>query len=55
VDIYRKYVNEHHKLAAYLHTTGANAMDNTKSSIIPLDIQNIPQNEQGQYCECAIF
>eukprot|EP01034_Spumella_vulgaris_P028832 gene28832-35767_t len=46
VDIYRKYVTEHHKLAAYLHTTGANAMDATKSSIIPLDVQNIPQNEQ---------
>eukprot|EP01038_Epipyxis_sp_PR26KG_P009737 gene9737-13103_t len=42
VDIYRKYVLEHHKLAAYLHSNGANAFDQVKSSILPLDSTSFP-------------
>jgi alpha-glucosidase (family GH31 glycosyl hydrolase) len=37
LDIYRSFVLEHHKLSVYLHTTGANAVDKNRSSMLPLD------------------
>ena len=37
VNIYRKYVKEHHKLALYLLSIGSFAMDAKKSVIIPVD------------------
>lgn len=36
VNIYRKFAKEHHRLAPYLHTVGANAVDNGVSSITPV-------------------
>ncbi len=41
VQIYRKYVNEHHRLASYLHTTGANAVDTRTAAIHPVDDRTI--------------
>lgn len=37
IDIYRKFVNEHHRLSSYLLTVGANAVENSVSTLIPLD------------------
>lgn len=41
VSIYRKFVNQHHRLAAYLLTNGANAVDHKVSAVLPLDEQRI--------------
>lgn len=29
VPVYRKFVHQHYRLSAYLHTNGANAVDST--------------------------
>jgi hypothetical protein len=35
VDIYRKFVVQHHRIASYMHTMGANAVDSETSSMHP--------------------
>jgi alpha-glucosidase (family GH31 glycosyl hydrolase) len=41
VRIYRKFTVQHHRLSAYLHTTGANAVDTATSSMHPVDQETI--------------
>lgn len=44
VAIYRKFVNEHYRLSAYLLTTGANAVDSKVSSVLPVDEHTFNMN-----------
>ncbi len=44
VNIYRKFAVQHHRLASYLHTMGANAVDTKTSTMHPVDQETINYN-----------
>jgi alpha-glucosidase (family GH31 glycosyl hydrolase) len=44
VSIYRKFVVQHHRIAAYMHTVGANSIDQGISSMRPVDDRHIAVN-----------
>ena len=48
VDIYRKFTIEHHRLASYLLSTGANSMDSKTSTIKPLSARPQKYNNTGK-------
>ena len=49
VNIYRKFTVQHHRLASYLHTMGANAMDSVSSAIHPVDDEVISVNGTAKH------
>jgi alpha-glucosidase (family GH31 glycosyl hydrolase) len=47
--IYRTFATEHHRISAYLHTMGANAIDTTSSTLHPVDeLELSPQDIERQ-------
>lgn len=44
VNIYRRFAVQHHRIAPYMHTMGANAVDQGTSSMHPVDARSIPMN-----------
>jgi hypothetical protein len=47
VTVYRNYVLQHHRLSAYLLSIGADAMDTTTSTVLPVDEQQISVNSSN--------